>query len=501
MPPSSLEPPLAPGMTVPSGLPRPGLVEPPPPTDPADPPPPQVTIRVRVPALAQPGQELQYRLIVQNTSQSPAHQVRVRAPLPSNSILVRTDPEPSEREPEMIWKWTTLAGGASKEISLVVKPSGAGDLQCCARVQFEHGECVRTRLTQADLRVRFNAPSQAALNDIIKIQIEVTNAGQRDATGVVLTNSLSEDFVFVSGKSVKGENPLTWDLGTIAPGKSQRVEYEAMVARTGILVNKAEVKDAAGAKQETGFQVVVGEPKLTVAMVGPKTRIVGRATTYQINVSNPGTRPATNVEVLGEIPDKITFVSATLGGQLKGTAVRWKLGTLAPGAKQTMQLTVQAKEAVRLNNGVVVTADRGLSTRASAPTSFEGATGLSLEMDKNPDPVEVGKTGTYTLHVVNQGNAEATMLTLALTMPAELQVLEIKGGGKQDGQSIRFALEKLAPGGEATFIIKAQALRAGEVRLRSELTAKELTSGPIHFEESTTLYGDSPPAAGPKPPG
>jgi uncharacterized repeat protein (TIGR01451 family) len=506
--PPGMEPPLAPGIDVPAGprrfgLPPQGAQAPPNFTgEPADPPTPHVTIRVRVPAMAHAGQPLEYRFFVQNTSQAPAHHVRVRAPLPSNSTLVdaNPEPEPAINATEMIWKLGTLAGGDSKEITVRVKPTGAGDLQCCARVQFEHGECVRTRLTQPDLRVRINGPSQGLLNDNVTVVLEVTNVGQRDARGVVLTSSLPPGLDFLTSKpSTTGNNPLTWDLGTIPPGQSQRVEYQAVVAKTGTLVTKAEVKDDAGLKQTASAQLEVGEPRLNLAVVGPKKRIVGRPTAFQITVSNPGTRPATHVELAYDVPPDITLVNASQGGQLQGNTVRWKLGTLAPGSKQTVQMNLQARKEGELVNRPTATADRGLIAHAESHTFFEGATGLALEIDKAPDPLEVGQTGKITLRVTNQGSKDAKNLTVTLTLPAELQVKEIKGGGFQDGPKVSFKMDALATGAEATFIIMAQALRAADARLRSDLTSDDLKSGPIHFEESITLHSDSPPLV-PQPP-
>jgi hypothetical protein len=42
----------------------------------------------------------------------------------------------------------------------------------------------------------------------------------------------------------------------------------------------------------------------------------------------------------------------------------------------------------------------------------------------------------------------------------------------------------------ARFVIRAKAKAAGDVRFKVELTSKELNSGPITEEESTTLYSD-----------
>ena len=52
---------------------------------PVDPPTPRVSIRVRVPATAAPGQDLEYRFCVHNSSQAPAHHVTIRCARPATS--------------------------------------------------------------------------------------------------------------------------------------------------------------------------------------------------------------------------------------------------------------------------------------------------------------------------------------------------------------------------------------------------------------------------------
>ena len=117
--------------------------------DPVDPPVPTIALRVRVPATAGADEELQYNITVENTSRAGAHHVAVRNPLPANVRFVRATPEPNQKDPELRWNFGTLEPGARKEIVLVVKPTGPGDVQNCARVQFEHGQCVTTRVGNA----------------------------------------------------------------------------------------------------------------------------------------------------------------------------------------------------------------------------------------------------------------------------------------------------------------------------------------------------------------
>src|SRR5262245_11251082 len=65
----------------------------PPAVRPAEPPPPVVALHVRVPACATAGQELCYRICVENLSRAAAHHVLVRNPIPTGAKLVRTKPE------------------------------------------------------------------------------------------------------------------------------------------------------------------------------------------------------------------------------------------------------------------------------------------------------------------------------------------------------------------------------------------------------------------------
>jgi uncharacterized repeat protein (TIGR01451 family) len=510
-PPSAGEPPLA----VPRGAPF-GTTGPAGPASPGDPPTPQVAIRVRVPALAHPNKELEYRILVQNPTTASAHHVRVRAPVPSHCNLVRANPEPTSKDSvQMIWELGTMEGGANKEITLVVVPTGAGEPQCCARVQFEHGECVKTKLTQPDLRVRLLGPTQVLLNDLPKYQIEVTNIGQREAADVQLSNTLPEGLEFINSKpSTKGDNPLTWHLGTIPVGEKKQVEVEVLAKAIGNHVNKAVARDSTGQKEAT-LKLSVVEPKVEMSLTGPQQRLFGRPAQYQITVSNPGTAPASNVEVRSTIPpqvqSQVQFLSASAGGSWTAGELRWKVGTIPPGGQQTLQATFQARQPGLFIFNVVASADRINQVGQKFNTNFLGASNLLTEIAKHPDPIEVGKVGTYTLRVINHGSAPANDLKATLTLPDELNITEVNGEVKneakgpvlarREGQKVIADLPVLISSGEATVTVKAQAVKAGEVRLRGEVTARELTSGPIHVEESATLHSESPVPPPIRPPG
>jgi uncharacterized repeat protein (TIGR01451 family) len=179
---------------------------------PADPPPPVVSLRVRVPACATAGQELEYRICVENVSKAAAHHVLVRNPIPANAKLVRTRPEADIVKNDVLWALGTLEPGACCDLVLVLCPTGAGDLKNCARVQFEHGQCVTSHLVSPKLTLKKCGPAEAMLNDTIKFELCVCNTGDAVATAVTLTDDLPEGLIPVEGK-----NPLTWDWAVSLP--------------------------------------------------------------------------------------------------------------------------------------------------------------------------------------------------------------------------------------------------------------------------------------------
>ena len=145
----------SPGMPEPLGFPPGGMGMPPygpfTPAAAVDPPVPCVAIRVRVNAQAQPDQDIEYHIEVENTSRAPAHHVVVSDPVPASADLCPCRSEPEHGRARLTWNIGTLAPYARKKILVVLKPKGTSDIETCARVQFEHGQRVRTRLARPAL--------------------------------------------------------------------------------------------------------------------------------------------------------------------------------------------------------------------------------------------------------------------------------------------------------------------------------------------------------------
>jgi uncharacterized repeat protein (TIGR01451 family) len=486
--------PLAPEETNPlPGMPFPGA-------EPRDPQVPIVRLRVRVPARVQPDKDIEYRLTIENISGADAHHVVVRDRLPAGTRFVRAEPKPSSEKPakggvtDLLWDFGTLKAGQQKGIVLFINPAGTDEVQNSAYVQFEHGQTVKTRIAKPGVRVRATAPAQALLHDPIIFRLDVTNTGPATAKDVVLTDELPDGLQFIDGKpSPKPEKPLTWKLGDLPPGQSRHLEYQVISKQTGTFHNKAEVKAAGGVHQKARASLTVGEAKLSLLKTGPQRRLVNRPTPYQITVSNPGTVPATGVQVSDELPSGIEFLGASDGGRVANGQVHWSLGTLPPGAARVLQVVIRAPRPGRFGNMAQAKAEHNLSAKVLAETHFESASGATVEIDKSADPLEVGQKATYTIRLINPAKTAFLRPSLVITVPGEMTVLGQRGPttAQRDGPIIHFdPLPALDAGREVIYTVEVEAKKAGEARLRVELTDGRAELGaPRIWEEKTTIRG------------
>jgi uncharacterized repeat protein (TIGR01451 family) len=476
-------------LPVPTPLPGDQSLQPPMAGGAEDPPTPALAIRVRVPASISPGQDLEYHIEVENRSSAAAHHVLVRNPMPTNARYVRANPEPSGRDPELTWRLGTLDAGARREIVLVLAPTGMDEVKNCARVQFEHGQCVSTKILRPALKVTKSGPTQALLNESLSYKITLTNTGEAELSNLLLTDVLAAGLEHSTRK-----DRLSWILGTLAPGQSQSVEYQVTAKNTGKLCNKAIATAAGGFREEMESCVTVGEAKLGLSMTGPKKRYLNMPVTYELKLTNPGTVALQNLVIDNPLPAGMTFVSAGEGGQFANDHVVWSPGSMAPGASQTLTVVLQARKAGRICNQAIASADHGLSQQAEFCTDFSGMPALSLEVDKTDDPVEIGATTSYNISVRNQGSSPVTGVRIAATVPEQMQTKDAAGAAnhRTEGQKVTYEPITLQAGDAARYRIEVKALRAGDVRFKVELTADQLIAGPVEQQESTTIFSALP---------
>jgi uncharacterized repeat protein (TIGR01451 family) len=415
----SAQEPLADGdeLHLPTPVPVPPVVAPLPDLPspcPKDPPVPQVAIRVRVPVCAAVGEELEYRIVVENTSEAAAHHVLVRNPLPANALVVKVDPEPATRKPELRWSLGTMQPGDRKTLILMLKPTATGELRNCARVQFEHGQCVCTRIGVGETRSRPDLPQAPA--DLPKVEdlpkagtarlvlaktgprqryanlattylLTVSNPGSAAAHNVMIADPVPAGATFVRADNGQlADGVVRWAIGTLEPGASRTVQVVLKAKAPGEVRNQATASADGGlsAKAEavTNFS---GISALAVEVSDTEDPVeVGADTSYVIAITNQGSTPVTNIQIKALVPPEmaVTQLKGPINGQLgektvQGQAVVFDaLKTLAPAATVKIEILVKAKQAGDARFKVVITADQ---LKAGGPVHQEESTAIFTE--------------------------------------------------------------------------------------------------------------------------
>jgi uncharacterized repeat protein (TIGR01451 family) len=117
---------------------------------------------------------------------------------------------------------------------------------------------------------------------------------------------------------------------------------------------------------------------------------------------------------------------------------------------------------------------------------------LKFEVVDVESPIEIGGETTYEIRVVNQGSKVASNVQVAALMPQGMRAISGQGESRHtiQGERVIFApLPQLAPKAESVFRIHAQGLRAGDQRVRVQVTSDEVQQ-PITKEVSTRVYAD-----------
>jgi uncharacterized repeat protein (TIGR01451 family) len=246
------------------------------------------------------------------------------------------------------------------------------------------------------------------------------------------------------------------------------------------------------AKQQTQLTIVA--PQLEVAVQGPKRRYLERQATYTMLVSNPGTAPAKEVELVTHLPKGLKFVEANNAGQYdpQTNSVHWLLDELPPQETGQVTLTTLPVEAGEQMLRLEGTAQRGLSARQEEAIQVEGVAAILFQVVDAADPIEVGGETTYEIRVVNQGSKAATNIQLRAELPAELKAVEAQGPTRYElqGQLVEFEpLARLAPKADTTYRLRVQGLAAGDLRVQVQLKTDEMQT-PVTKEESTHVYAD-----------
>ncbi|MBC7226320.1 MAG: DUF11 domain-containing protein [Thermoflexales bacterium] len=382
------------------------------------------------------GAQLAYTLTYQNTGNEVARGVVVTDVLDIRALFVSSSPPAQGSGQTRYWTLGDLAPGAPGTIRITATvqsplPNGTVLTNTAWLDSDQTSPVIAVQTTTVSSRpvltmTKSDAPDPVVAGEILYYTIVITNSGNENATGVVVTETYDANvsYVYANPPPQSGSGNRRWTFGSLPVGSPQTIEVVVRVASPlpagTVLTNRV----ALDTDQTVPFTVtettqVLSEPSLKVVQVDdPDPVPAGGELVYSIACQNTGTAPATGVRITDTYDSRVTFLSAN-PSPTQGNNV-WVVGTLNPGGVYNLVVRVRVHsplpDGTMLANMVTVSSNESPPANFITTTQVAAAPAVTFTVADGPDPVPAGGTLTYTLRYTNTGNADATGVVVTATL-------------------------------------------------------------------------------------
>lgn len=449
---------------------------------------PSVALEKVSPSEIQVGKPATFALYVRNMGQVAAQNVVITDHVPAGTQLIEARPQPQQSsDGSLVWNLGNLQPNEETQLTVQVMPQTEGEIGSTAHISFAAAATSRSISTRPQLTIEHTAPAKVLIGESFPVGITVANPGTGPATGVIIEEDVPAGLSHVAGSQ------LEYDVGVLRPGESKHMELSLRADRAGIVQNRIQVRGDAGLSAQHVVQVEVVAPQLQVAIEGPKRRFLERQATYTLQIANPGTATARDVDLIAHLPRGMRFVSTDSQGQYDSSrhAVLWSLAELQPSQAGVVKLTAMPIEPGEQKIQVEGRGALNLSATADQLVLVEQSAELVHTVKDLDEVIEVGSDTTYEIRVKNQGTKAATNVRIAALLPPGLAGTSGDGPTRASGDATQIAfapLERLNPQEEVIYKVQAQGRAAGDQIVRVQLSADDLPT--VTREESTRVYQD-----------
>jgi uncharacterized repeat protein (TIGR01451 family) len=203
--------------------------------------------------------------------------------------------------------------------------------------------------------------------------------------------------------------------------------------------------------------------------------VVGTPFSYLLTVTNLGPDTATGLVLTDLLPATVTFNSSSVACTPVGTTLTCPLPNLAPGASQTVTITVTPNAPGTITDvAAVVGSNTNVATDVET-TQVILAADLAVTKTANAT-AQVNQGLTYTVTVTNNGPSTATGVTLVDTLPAGVRFISAtptQGTCILTGTTLTCLIGTLLPGQTKTVTILVVPLRPGTLTNTATVSGNE----------------------------
>jgi uncharacterized repeat protein (TIGR01451 family) len=273
---------------------------------------PKLVLKAQAPDKVLVGDGATFVLTVTNPGDGPAEQVKLHAAL-SEGLK---NPKGNKVDYDL----GNLNAGESRSVQVICSTDQGGTQICDAMAEAEGDLKAQDKATVNVIMPRLDleiaGPKLRYLDRKAVYVLKVTNPGDAAATNVTVNDMVPAGFKFIGasdgGRHDFSTRTATWFVGEVGPGQTKEVKMEC------VAINPGEFKFLASAQAARGLKVekehltrVEGLSAIMLEVVDTEDPIeVGADTSYEIRVTNTGSKTETNLKLVCTIPDEMQFKTA-----------------------------------------------------------------------------------------------------------------------------------------------------------------------------------------------
>ncbi len=275
---------------------------------------PKLALKVSAPPPVLAGDPVTFVLTVNNAGDGVAGQVKIHADLSEGLEYGRGR--------NVDFEVGDLAAGESRTVQLVCIARAGGEQKCDVAAasggSVKAHEKAGVNVLVPRLEVELKGPGVRYVERKATYTMRITNRGEIPACNTTASEAIPAGFNFVSatdgGRLAPSNRAATWFLGDMAPGQVREVRFDLLAVKAG------EYRHRVTACSERGFKVEVAQELVTrvedfsalsleIAHTDDAIEI-GKNTTYEVLVTNAGSKMETDIKLMCILPDKMELKSA-----------------------------------------------------------------------------------------------------------------------------------------------------------------------------------------------
>ena len=323
---------------------------------------PMLKLEVSAPPKVMKGEEVALKIKISNPGSGAATKVVLSENVPEGL----KHPGGAELELEI----GTLKPGESRELDLGLMATGAG---VATNIVTAHGEGNLQAEAQTDvevvaplLQVGMTGPKRRYLERNATHQISISNPGTASAKDVELVAVLPRELKFVEanngGQFDAATHSVYWSLEELPPQETGTVTLTTLPLTAGdakVLIKSKAQQNLSDQREE--IVAIEGMAAINFQLSDASDPIEsGGKETYQVRVTNQGTKAASNVRVVALLPPEMKAVAGEgpVRYRIEGQQIVFEpLKQLAPKAEVAFSISTQALQAGDLRVQVQITTD------------------------------------------------------------------------------------------------------------------------------------------------